>query len=122
MFFSDANGGYRAPRLGELFKNPSLAKVFESIADGGSDAFYKGWIADAIVKAVQSMGGVLTLDDLAQHRYLLVGPISVEYKGSCRIVDLLHSAEAWFCETTLGKKTAARASIFKICYRVVLKC
>ena len=50
--FYQENGAARP--VGEVLKNPELAKVFKEIARGGADAFYKGPTADAIVKAVQN--------------------------------------------------------------------
>jgi gamma-glutamyltranspeptidase/glutathione hydrolase len=43
-------------------------------------AIYSGRVAEAIVEAVQSRGGVMTLADLAAHRTLVVEPISTEYR------------------------------------------
>ena len=35
----------RAPREGEMFRNPDLARTYRLIAEGGRDAFYEGSIA-----------------------------------------------------------------------------
>src|SRR3954464_3559935 len=43
----------RAPRAGEIFRNPNLATSFKKIAKGGADAYYKGEIAKAVADTVQ---------------------------------------------------------------------
>jgi gamma-glutamyltranspeptidase/glutathione hydrolase len=48
--------------------------------DTAAAGFYSGPVADAIVAAVQSRGGVLSADDLAAHSTAAVGPISTQYK------------------------------------------
>lgn len=74
-----------APRLGEIFANPRLARSLETIAKNGRDAFYTGSIAAAIVTDVQSRGGLLELGDFADHKADWVEPIATSYRG----VDLL---------------------------------
>lgn len=77
-----APGGYRSPEAGELMKNPTLANTFRVLAEEGKEGFYKGRIAEAVIKATSSLGGALTLDDLKHH--LDVGteetiPISLKF-------------------------------------------
>ena len=72
--------GGRAPRAGEIFKNPGLARSFRVIAEGGKDAYYRGEIARAIVDAVQASGGVMTEQDLAKHTSTWDEPISTTYR------------------------------------------
>jgi gamma-glutamyltranspeptidase/glutathione hydrolase len=71
----------RAPRAGETFRNPTLAKTFRAVAEAGADAFYQGEIAAAIADVVQQHGGVLEASDLAEHRSTWVDPISTAYRG-----------------------------------------
>lgn len=71
----------RAPRAGELFRQPGLARSLRLIAEGGRDAFYRGAIAAAIAATSARDGGVLTLEDLAAHRSTWDTPISVTYRG-----------------------------------------
>lgn len=67
--------------VGDIVKNPDLAKTLTMIRDNGSDAFYKGEVAEAMVKAVQESGGVLTLEDLANYDIKLRTPVSGTYRG-----------------------------------------
>lgn len=67
--------------IGDTLKNPDLAKTLTMIRDNGADAFYKGEMAEAMVKAVQETGGVLTMEDLANYDIKLRTPVSGNYRG-----------------------------------------
>lgn len=62
-----AADGVRAPRAGEIMKNPNLARTFRTLATEGKKGFYTGRVAEELVKVVQDLGGRLTLDDLQHH-------------------------------------------------------
>lgn len=71
----------RAPRPGEIFRNPGLARTFRAVAEKGKKAFYEGEIGEAIVAVVQEAGGCMTLEDLAAHHSTWDTPISTSYRG-----------------------------------------
>jgi gamma-glutamyltranspeptidase / glutathione hydrolase len=71
----------RAPRVGEIFRNPDLANSLRQIAQGGRDAFYKGQIAQRIVQLSQQHGGTITAEDLAGYSSQWADPISTTYRG-----------------------------------------
>ncbi|MGA7195378.1 MAG: gamma-glutamyltransferase family protein [Anaerolineales bacterium] len=71
----------RAPRAGEIFKNPGLARTFKKIASDGKGSFYQGEIGEAIAKVIQGVGGCMSVDDLAAHSSTWEEPISVTYRG-----------------------------------------
>jgi gamma-glutamyltranspeptidase/glutathione hydrolase len=71
----------RAPRAGERFRNPGLARTFRAIAAGGPDAFYRGEIAQAIVHVLEASGGAMAASDLASHTSTWDEPISTTYRG-----------------------------------------
>jgi len=71
----------RAPRPGEIFRQPNLARTLRTIADGGRDAFYKGPIAKSIVDYMKDNGGFITMEDLAATKADWVEPISTNYRG-----------------------------------------
>jgi gamma-glutamyltranspeptidase / glutathione hydrolase len=73
--------GERAPRPGERFCSPDLAKSLRLLAKEGPDAFYRGAIADAIVTTSERRGGLLTHRDLAEHTSTWEEPISTLYRG-----------------------------------------
>src|SRR5438093_860956 len=47
----------RAPRVGEMFRNPDLGVSLETLARGGKDAFYKGALAQRILATSGKHGG-----------------------------------------------------------------
>ncbi|HYK62537.1 MAG TPA: gamma-glutamyltransferase [Bryobacteraceae bacterium] len=73
--------GGKPPAVGEVFRNPDLARVYRRIASDGPDAVYKGEIASAILATSQSLGGTMTTEDLAAFSPEWVQPISIEYRG-----------------------------------------
>ncbi|CAM9024553.1 hypothetical protein WICANDRAFT_34833 [Wickerhamomyces anomalus NRRL Y-366-8] len=75
------NEGLTGPNQGQLIKNQYKAETFKLLAKHGKDGFYKGEVAESIVKEVQSRGGLITLEDLANHTSTFVDPISYEFLG-----------------------------------------
>ena len=73
--------GQRAPRAGEVFRNPRLAATLRLVAEGGREAFYQGAIARRIDTYMKAQGGFLTAEDLAAHTSTWVQPVSVNYRG-----------------------------------------
>jgi gamma-glutamyltranspeptidase/glutathione hydrolase len=73
--------GGKAPKKGDVFKNPKLASSLSKIASEGRDAFYKGAIAKAIDAFVKKHKGYLTKDDLASYSSEWIEPVSTNYRG-----------------------------------------
>jgi len=70
----------RAPDTGEVFRNPDLARALTIVAKEGEHAFYKGAIAQAILKTSDELRGTMTADDLSQFSAEWVEPISTKYR------------------------------------------
>jgi len=70
----------RAPKTGEIFRNPDLAGSLKQIAEHGRDAFYKGEIAGKILESMKRHGGTMTAQDLAEYSSEWVEPISTTYR------------------------------------------
>jgi gamma-glutamyltranspeptidase/glutathione hydrolase len=71
----------RAPRPGEVFRNPDLAASLRLIARAGPSAFYEGPIATAILELSRARGGTMAADDLREFEPEWVEPISTTYRG-----------------------------------------
>jgi gamma-glutamyltranspeptidase/glutathione hydrolase len=91
-------GGREAPEAGELFRQPDLAATLRKLVDAerqarragkdrkaaiyaAYDRFYRGDIADELVRGVREEGGLFTKADLANWRVKVEQPVSVDYKG-----------------------------------------
>ena len=73
----------RAPRFGELFQCPVQAQTLQSIAASNGESFYRGELAERIVRCAKINGGAMTYEDLASHSSEWERPISVDYRGVC---------------------------------------
>jgi gamma-glutamyltranspeptidase / glutathione hydrolase len=69
------------PALGEMFRNPDLAKALRLVAQEGPGAFYKGEIARAILLTSSYSGGTMSAEDLAEFAPEWVEPVSTTYRG-----------------------------------------
>ena len=69
-----------APKVGEMFRNPQLARAFKMIAELGARALYSGPIGEAILKTSRRYNGTMTADDLREYQSEWVQPISTEYR------------------------------------------
>ena len=76
------DGQGTGPAPGQLFRNPYMAKVLQSLGEfGAKDGFYKAFPGKSIVNTIQKHGGVMTMDDLTNHNSTYPNPICVNYRG-----------------------------------------
>ncbi|MFN0084008.1 MAG: gamma-glutamyltransferase [Blastocatellia bacterium] len=73
--------GGRPPAVGEIFVNKSLGRTLRLIAEKGPDVFYRGELAEKIVKFAQAQGGLHTMEDFAKQTSNWLDPISTTYRG-----------------------------------------
>jgi gamma-glutamyltranspeptidase/glutathione hydrolase len=88
----------RIPDVGEMFRQPNLARTFRTIVEAdratfarthdrvkairaGRDAFYTGDIARRIADADRAAGGVFTYEDLASYHGRIEKPVSTNFHG-----------------------------------------
>jgi len=87
-----------APREGEIFRQPDLRETLGKLAQAEADAlaegmgraeaiyaaydrFYRGDIAEELVRATQEQGGLFTMEDLDNWEVYIEEPVSTSYKG-----------------------------------------
>ena len=68
------------PAEGELIRQPELGETLKAIASQGPNAFYQGWIGDAIVETIKREGGILTAEDLKNYRTVWREPLIGNYR------------------------------------------
>jgi gamma-glutamyltranspeptidase/glutathione hydrolase len=93
-YYSDG----RVPDVGEIFRQPSLARTLRAIVAAekkafaaahdrgaairaGRDAFYTGDIAHRIVNANRAAGGVFAYEDLAGYHGAVEKPVTTTFRG-----------------------------------------
>ena len=68
--------------MGDIIRNPDLARTLRAIAAQGPDAFYKGDIAKTTASFLKANGGIITEADLASVQAFEDAPIHVNYRGA----------------------------------------
>ncbi|MEJ2547016.1 MAG: gamma-glutamyltransferase [Gemmatimonadota bacterium] len=98
VFFVEEGDSLRAPRPGEIFRQPDLAatlralveaerEALEAGADRASairaayDRFYRGDIAAEIVRGAREEGGLITMEDLDRWQVRIEQPVHTDYRG-----------------------------------------
>jgi gamma-glutamyltranspeptidase/glutathione hydrolase len=71
----------QSPKMGELFRNPDVAKALTLLANDGPQAYYSGEIAKAILATERELNGAMQADDLKEFSAEWVEPISTTYRG-----------------------------------------
>ncbi len=67
--------------VGDTLVQKDLASTLRQISERGGDAFYKGPIADEIVRSSKAGGGILSKEDFEQYNVRELKPIECNYKG-----------------------------------------
>ena len=66
---------------GDIWVQSDLADTLNAVSSQGVDGFYSGKIAELIVKQVQTLGGSMTLEDLASYKAVVREPVIGTYRG-----------------------------------------
>lgn len=71
----------QVPAIGHRIRQPALADTLNRIAVEGRDGFYRGKLAQRLVKGVRAAGGIWTMQDLADYRVKERQPITARFRG-----------------------------------------
>ena len=75
------NKSCRAFEEGEHFQQIDLALTLEAIAENGRDGFYKGWVAERIVKTMKKYNGLISHEDLMAYKSVWRVPYEINFRG-----------------------------------------
>lgn len=79
-YLRDQKAGVRY-RVGDVLRNPDLARTLSMIATDGEEVFYRGEIGAALVREAGKYGGLLSMEDLAAYRPRVRRPVRGTYRG-----------------------------------------
>jgi gamma-glutamyltranspeptidase/glutathione hydrolase len=108
-----------------------LGRSLRAIAENGPDAFYTGWIADAIERDMKANGGIMTKEDLAAYQPAVRTPVRGQFRdfeivsmpppssGGVAMIEMLNILERYdlkkqgaFAPATLHLKIEAMRRAF----------
>ncbi|MCL7985945.1 MAG: gamma-glutamyltransferase [marine benthic group bacterium] len=98
VFFVEEGDSLRAPRPGEIFRQPDLATTLRALVEAEREAleagadraaairaaydrFYRGDIAAEIVRGTREEGGLITMEDLDRWQVRIEEPVQTDYRG-----------------------------------------
>jgi gamma-glutamyltranspeptidase/glutathione hydrolase len=71
----------QAPKVGQVFRAPKMAEVFQKVATQGRAGFYEGAVGEDMQPSLQAMGGSHQMDDFAATKCSYDTPLSGAYHG-----------------------------------------
>jgi len=70
----------KVPAVGQVLKQPDLAKVLQRIADQGAKGFYRGETAAKLLAGVRADGGIWTEEDLRRYTVVERKPLVTHFR------------------------------------------
>lgn len=68
-------------REGDIIRRTALSRTLERIAKEGSDSFYKGPIARALLKKIHETGGIMAQEDFDDYKVHVRPALKGTYRG-----------------------------------------
>lgn len=92
-------------KAGDTIKYPKLTETLKRIKANGRDEFYKGKTATILIDQVQKLGGIMTLEDLANYEVKWRDPITFIYKKH-KIISMPPPSSGGICMAQILKSIA----------------
>ncbi|MEN8170464.1 MAG: gamma-glutamyltransferase [Pseudomonadota bacterium] len=118
------------PELGTIIRQPQLATTLEALAKYGHDGFYRGRVAQTMVKAVQANGGIWSMEDLAGYRVIERKPLTGRYgdfaitsvpppsSGGVALITMLNMLQQLgYAEASQAQRTHLLVEVMRRAYR-----
>jgi len=67
---------------GDVLRQKDLARVLRQVSAGGSNGFYRGWVAKRLSRGISNSGGIINQKDLASYRAIQREPVSAFFRGN----------------------------------------
>ncbi|MEO5623642.1 MAG: gamma-glutamyltransferase, partial [Dokdonella sp.] len=126
VFLADGD----ALEVGEMLKQPDLARTLELLANKGFDGFYRGEVASKLIAGVKAEGGRWSAEELAGYRVREREPLRFRYRdwtvvtapppssGGVALAQMLHILAGWNLATLdAPKRTHLTVEAMRRAYR-----
>lgn len=67
-------------KSGDTITNEMYANTLIEIMNKGADGFYKGKVAEDMIKTISESGGIMTMEDLSEYKSVWRDPVRFKYK------------------------------------------
>jgi gamma-glutamyltranspeptidase / glutathione hydrolase len=96
------DGAGRAKPEGTVVANPSLSQTFSAIRLSGADGFYKGAVADQMVRSSAAQGGAISMQDLSDYRTGVTNPRQINEGGVSATIPNAATGAGAFAQSVLA--------------------
>ncbi len=91
IFLSDPEHNGEPYKVGDIFRQPELAATLQRVAANGAAEFYRGETARMLVADMQSNGGIISAEDLANYQPFIREVLRAHYQIDGHRWDVLTS-------------------------------
>ncbi len=98
-------------RTGDVIRQPGVADALEQLGEEGAEPFYRGEIAQRVVRWLKERGGIVSREDLATYRVIDRPPARAAYRGRQVLTNPPPSAGGILLAHALSRLDGASSSL-----------